>query len=144
VLDAPLQLNVDDNTDHIVAQRSVQRAALDLQRIVTLIAQRYFRPGRITPRHCGLAPTWRLLLDIEEQAFTDLGFQGRHSAAVREGFLRIADNELTGADLDEPVDWQRYGDAMPTVFEILRGLVRKLSSERVNQRGLPDRIGHCQ
>ncbi|MFC0695426.1 DUF2471 family protein [Paraburkholderia humisilvae] len=56
------------------------------------------------------APIWRLLVDIEEQAFVDLGFQGRHAVGIRNGFARLADSRLTGPDLDANVDWQHEDD----------------------------------
>jgi hypothetical protein len=112
--------------DPVALERAIQRAALDLQRIVVLLAQRYAGLRRGLPGHRVPAPTWRLLLDIEEQAFADLGFQGRHPAAVRDGFARLTDSRLAGPDLDAPVDWQRDDDPLPAVYAIVRGLVQEL------------------
>ena len=115
--------------DSVALERAVQRAALDLQRIVVLLAQRYLglRRGAVGCRVA--APTWRPLLAIEEQAFADLGFQGRHPAEVRDGFTRLGDSRLAGPDLDAPVDWQRDDDPLPAVYAIVRGLVRDFSAE---------------
>lgn len=115
--------------DPVVLERAVQRAALDLQRIVVLLAQRYFGLRRGAVGHRVPALTWRLLLDIEEQAFADLGFQGRHPAEVRDGFTRLAESRLAGPDLDAPVDWQRDDDPLPAVYAIVRALVRDLATD---------------
>lgn len=121
--DLPLTETIDADIDPVALERSAQRAALDLQRIVALLAQRSFGPGRHLPGQRVTAPTWRLLLDIEEQAFADLGFQGRHPAAVRGGFVRLADSRLAGPDHNAPVDWQSDDDPLPAVYAIVRSLV---------------------
>ncbi|OJA64489.1 hypothetical protein BGV68_01385 [Burkholderia ubonensis] len=115
--------------DPVALGRAVQRAALDLQRIVVLLAQRYLGLRRGVVGHRAPPPTWRLLLDIEEQAFADLGFQGRHPAAVRDGFARLADSRLAGPDLDAPADWQRDDDPLPAVYAIVRRLVQDLCTD---------------
>jgi hypothetical protein len=112
--------------DFVALERAVQRAAEDLQRVVLLVAQPYLRllrQGKLG--HWVPAPTWRLLVDIEEQAFADLGFQGRHALTVRSGFARLADSRLTGSDLDAPVDWQHDDDPLPAVYAIMRALVHE-------------------
>jgi hypothetical protein len=118
-----LESDDDPEFDSVALERAAQRAALDLQRIIALLAQRYLGLHRAMPGRQVPAPTWRLLLDIEEQAFADLGFQGRHPAAVRDGFARLADSRLAGPDLDAPVDWQRDDELLPAVYAIVRGLV---------------------
>ena len=129
-LDVPLREAEDDpESDRVALERAVQRAAMDLQRVVTVIARPYLRlPNQKKLGHWVPAPTWRLLVDIEEQAFADLGFQGRYAAAVRDGFARLADSRLTGPDLDAPVDWQRDDDSLPAVYVIVRVLVREFGS----------------
>jgi hypothetical protein len=125
----------DQETDHVALERAVQRAAVDLQRVVALIAQPYLR--LLSQRklgHWAPAPTWRLLVDIEEQAFEDLGFQGRHAVAVRNGFARLADNRLTGSDLDAYVDWQRDADPLPAVYAIMRALVHEFGPTTRHKR----------
>jgi hypothetical protein len=129
-LEVPLLEDEDDpESDPVAVERAAQRAAVDLQRVVALIAQPYLR--LVHQRRLGHwvpAPTWRLLVDIEEQAFADLGFQGRHAVAVRNGFARLADSRLTGPDLDAPVDWQRDNDLLPAVYAIMRALVHELGA----------------
>jgi Protein of unknown function (DUF2471) len=126
-LEAPLREAEDDpESDPVALERAVQRAAMDLQRVVALIAQPYLRLlNQKKLGHWVPAPTWRLLVDIEEQAFADLGFRGRHAGAVRNGFARLADSRLIGADLDAPVDWRRDDVPLPVVYVIMRALVHE-------------------
>ncbi|WP_423383641.1 DUF2471 family protein [Burkholderia sp. LMG 32019] len=118
--------DADVAVDPVALERAVQCASIDLQRIVVLLAQRYAGLRRGSLGHRVPAPTWRLLLDIEEQAFADLGFQGRHAAMVRDGSARLADSRLAGPDLDAPVDWQRDEDPLPVVYAIVRGVLQEL------------------
>jgi Protein of unknown function (DUF2471) len=126
-LDVPLREAEDDpESDPVALERAVQRAATDLQCVVAAIARPYLRLlNQKKLGHWVPAPTWRLLVEIEEQAFADLGFQGRYAAAVRDGFARLADSRLTGPDLDAPVDWQRDDDSLPAVYVIMRVLVHE-------------------
>jgi hypothetical protein len=118
----------DDNAtleeDDVALEMAIERALLDLQRIVVQLAQRYLRWSPATLGRPPVAPTWRLLLGIEEQAFGDLGFQGRHRAAVRDGFARLADSHIIGPDSDAPVDWQHDIDPLPVVYTIVRELLQ--------------------
>lgn len=107
---------------------AIMRAALDLQRLVTMLAQRtIFRP-RPMPGYPAPATTWSLLLAIEEQAFADPGFQARHPVAVRNGFTRLADSRFAGADINAEVDWHRDDDPLPAVYAIMRGLAQAKAS----------------
>ncbi|MEM5373048.1 DUF2471 family protein [Paraburkholderia azotifigens] len=118
----------DDNAtleeDDVALEMAIERALLDLQRILVQLAQRYLRWSPATLGRPPVAPTWHLLLGIEEQAFGDLGFQGRHPAAVREGFARLAESHIIGPDPDASVDWQHDVDPLPVVYAILRELIR--------------------
>jgi hypothetical protein len=117
---------VGPGIDPVALERAVQRAAMDLQRVVAVIARPYLRLLKQKKLgHWVPPPTWRLLVDIEEQAFADLGFQGQYAAAVRDGFARLADSRLTGPDLDAPVDWQRDDDPLPAVYVMMRALVHE-------------------
>jgi Protein of unknown function (DUF2471) len=97
-------LNEDDpdNSGHF--ERSVQRAITDLQRIVATLAHRFLQPRRSTHPATQCTLSWRALLEIEEQAFSDLGLQARHDQAIIDGFLRLSDRRLPGAGIDETVD----------------------------------------
>ncbi|MDQ7982513.1 DUF2471 family protein [Paraburkholderia sp. SARCC-3016] len=136
-LDAPLLHGDEREIDLVELERAVQRAAVDLQRIVALIAQPYLRLLRQgTLGHWVPAPTWRLLVEIEEQAFADLGFQGRHAVAVRNGFARLAGSRLTGPNLDAPVDWQHDDDPLPAIYAIMRALVHEIDTSKHLNRHL--------
>ncbi|MGF6604165.1 hypothetical protein P3T23_008920 [Paraburkholderia sp. GAS448] len=129
MFDHSLLENDDPQSDPVALERAAQRAALDLQRVVALLAQR--RPGmRRTARPQQAAVlTWRMLLDIEEQAFADLGFQGRHPATIRDAFIRLADSRLPVTEPDAPVDWQHDEDPLPAIYAIVRALTQDLSVE---------------
>jgi uncharacterized protein DUF2471 len=125
----------DPEIDPVALEKAAQRAAVDLQRVIALIAQPYLRllrQGKLG--HWVPAPTWRLLVDIEEQAFADLGFQGRHAVSLRNGFARLADSRLTGPDLDAPVDWQHDDDPLPAVYAIMRALVHEFGADTSSNR----------
>ncbi|MFC0402988.1 DUF2471 family protein [Paraburkholderia rhizosphaerae] len=138
-LEFPLMEGEDSaEVDPVALERAAQRAAMDLQRVVALIAQPYLRLlHQKKLGHWVPAPTWRLLVDIEEEAFADLGFQGRHAEAVRNGFARLVDSRLAGPDLDSPVDWQRDDDPLPAVYAIMRALVHEFDSASSSDRN-PD------
>jgi hypothetical protein len=85
-------------------------------------------PGNAAP-----APTWRLLLAIEELAFAESGFQARHPDAARHGFAFLADSHLAGPDLDAPVGRQRDDDPLPAVYAIVRALVQHWIADTYNQ-----------
>ncbi|CAB3774277.1 DUF2471 family protein [Paraburkholderia humisilvae] len=135
---SPLEGDDDPGVDPVALERTAQRAATDLQRVVARIARPYLRllhQGKLG--HWVPAPTWRLLVDIEEQAFADPGFQGRHAAAIRNGFARLADSRLTGPDLDARVDWQHDDDPLPAVYAIMRALVHEFGADASSNRN-PD------
>jgi hypothetical protein len=118
MIDAALLENEDSELDRAQFDRAIQRAANDLQRIIDTLAQRYL-PRRSSPSTL----TWRWLIELEEQAFSDLGFQSRHDKAIIGAFLRLRDSRLFGANIDETVDWRRDDDDLPAVYLILRAIL---------------------
>ncbi|WP_051391216.1 DUF2471 family protein [Paraburkholderia mimosarum] len=116
----------DDNAtleeDYVALEIVIERALRDLQRILVQLARRYLRWSPATVGHPPAAPTWRLLFWIEEQAFGDLGFLGRHPVVVRDGFARLAKSHIISPDPDAPVDWQHGIDPLPVVYAIVREL----------------------
>jgi Protein of unknown function (DUF2471) len=118
MLDAALLENEDSELDRAQFERAIQRAANDLQRIIGTLVQRYL-PRRSQPSTL----TWRWLIELEEQAFSDLGFQSRHDNAIIGAFLRLRDSRLFGANIDEMVDWRRDDDDLPAVYLILRAFL---------------------
>jgi hypothetical protein len=127
MLDAALLENDDREFDPVQFERSVQRATADLQRIVATLAQRHLiqRP-RAQPNS---ALSWRWLLEMEEQAFSDLGFHARHDRAIIAAFLRLSDSRLPGSNIDEAVDWRRDDEHLPAVYLIVRALVEAGAGE---------------
>jgi Protein of unknown function (DUF2471) len=101
MIDAALLENEDSELDLAQFDRAIQRAANDLQRIIGTLVQRYLPRRSQQPSTL----TWRWLIELEEQAFSDLGFQSRHDKAIIGAFLRLRDSRLFGANIDETVDW---------------------------------------
>jgi hypothetical protein len=88
-----------------LSRRQFVRAVRDLERITRQIAGRYIDKG--------VPLTWRLLHAIEAEAVADLGFAGRHEAALRELFARPDDFHFP--ETDDVVD-VASSDALPAVF----------------------------
>ncbi|WP_233875105.1 DUF2471 family protein [Paraburkholderia adhaesiva] len=110
----------------LATERALQRAGQDLQQLIVRIARRYVDRHKATRRSHGheVAWCWKELLEIEDQTFGDLGFQGRHPPELLASFYRLRDSRLLPADLDAPVDWDRDDDEMPAVVLVVRGLVQ--------------------
>ena len=120
----PALLNEDDpDFDPVQLEREVQHAVTDLQRIVGTLAHRYLAMHRRTRPAVQPPVSWRALLEIEEQAFSDLGFQSRHDKAIVDGFLRLRDSRLPGPNIDDTVDWRRDDEQLPAVYVIVRALM---------------------
>lgn len=109
--------------DPVEHEHAAARAAQDLQRIVETVAQRYLGSSSVAGKTAAQPFTWRALLDIEEQAFSDLGFQGRHEQTIIDAFVRLRDSRLPGPNLDEAVDWRRDDVKLPAVYLILRAVI---------------------
>ncbi|MFM0321991.1 DUF2471 family protein [Caballeronia glebae] len=88
-----------------LSRRQFARAVRDLERITRQVAARYIDKG--------VPLTWRLLHAIEAEAVADLGFAGRHEAALRELFARPDDFHFP--ETDDVVD-VASSDALPAVF----------------------------
>src|SRR6201995_394028 len=85
---------MESNGEHL-SKKQFARAVRDLEHIARQIAGRYIE--------LGVPLTWRLLHAIEAEAVADLGFAGRHEAALRALFARPAEFRYPGAD--EVVDF---------------------------------------
>lgn len=110
--------------DPIALERALRSASLDLQQVIVTVARRYLDSGRRAYPVGGRVPTWRTLQTIDEQVFENPGFRARHKEHVREMFVRFGDSRLSGADLDEPVDWRRDDDDLPVVYLTVRALLQ--------------------
>ncbi|MDR5776174.1 DUF2471 family protein [Caballeronia sp. LP006] len=95
---------MESNGEHL-SRKQFARAVQDLERITRQIAGRYI--------DLGVPLTWRLLHAIEAEAVADLGFAGRHEAALRELFARPDDFHFP--ETDDVVD-VASSDALPAVF----------------------------
>lgn len=115
--------------DPIALERALRSASLDLQQVIVTVAKRHLDSGRRAYPVGGRVPTWRTLQTIDEQVFENPGFRARHKEHVREMFVRFGDSRLSGADLDEPVDWRRDDDDLPVVYLTVRALLHAGSSD---------------
>jgi hypothetical protein len=95
---------METNGEHL-SKKQFARAVRDLERIARQIAGRYIEQG--------VPLTWRLLHAIEAETVADLGFAGRHEAALRELFARPDDFHFP--ETDDLVDVSA-SDALPPVF----------------------------
>ncbi|MGU7775700.1 DUF2471 family protein [Burkholderia sp. MR1-5-21] len=114
----------DPDFDPVLYEHALEHATDDLWRITASLANRYFNAG------LAHALSWAVLLEIEEQAFSDLGFQSRNEPAVIGGLPRISAATLPGVDLYGPIDWRIEGPSLPTVYLC----VRALSNAQANGR----------
>jgi hypothetical protein len=129
MFDAALLENDDRELDPVQFERSVQRATVDLQRILATLAQRHLGKRRRAQPIANPALSWRWLLEIEEQAFSDLGFHARHDKPIIAAFLRLSDSRLPGSNIDAAVDWRRDDEHLPAVYQIVRALVEAEAGE---------------
>jgi hypothetical protein len=95
---------MESNGEHL-SRKQFARAVRDLERITREVAGRYI--------DLGVPLTWRLLHAIEAEAVADLGFAGRHEAALRALFARPDDFQFP--ETDDVVDLGA-SDALPAVF----------------------------
>ncbi|WP_186027440.1 DUF2471 family protein [Burkholderia gladioli] len=113
-------------TDSVLFKHALERAAEDLRRLVMSISERHFNSG--------LAPsiTWPALLEIEEEAFSDLAFQSRNEAAVVAALPRIGPTTLPGIDLNGLIDWRLSARWLPIAYECVRDhvLTVRLAAQR--------------
>jgi hypothetical protein len=121
MFDAALLHDDDPNFDSVHFERSAQRAVIDLQRIVGTIAHRYLLPR--THPTVNFTLSWRALMELEEQAFSDLGFQSRHDQVIVDGLLRLSESGLPGSNIDDAVDWRRDDESLPAVYRIVRTII---------------------
>jgi len=108
----------DPAVDPVLFDHALERATEDLRRVVMSIAERYFNSG------LAVAVTWPALLEIEEQAFSDLAFQSRNEAAVVASLPRIGPTTLPGIDLNGLIDWHLCGGPLPIAYQCVRDHLR--------------------
>jgi len=104
----------DPDLDPVHFEHSLERATEALRRITSSLADRYLTAG------LGNALTWPVLLEIEEQAFSDLSFQSRNAAAVVDALPRLGPATLPGVDFSGLVDWTLAATSLPVVYLCVR------------------------
>ncbi|WP_186214975.1 DUF2471 family protein [Burkholderia gladioli] len=97
-------------TDSVLFKHALERATEDLRRLVMSISERRLAPSI----------TWPALLEIEEEAFSDLAFQSRNEAAVVAALPRIGPTTLPGIDLNGLIDWRMSARWLPIAYECVR------------------------
>jgi hypothetical protein len=100
--------------DPVRFEHALSRATEDLRRVAASLADRYLKAG------LAHAWSWAVLLEIEEQAFSDLTFQSRNEAAVVDALPRIGPATLPGVDLSGLIDWPLADASLPIVYLSVR------------------------
>ncbi|WP_175657540.1 DUF2471 family protein [Burkholderia ambifaria] len=104
----------DPEYDPIRYGYALELATEDLRRIVTSLAERYISAGLTRDL------SWPLLLEIEEQAFSDLAFQSRNDPAIVDALPRIGPTTLPGVDFSGLIDWSQSDPSLPIVYQCVR------------------------
>ncbi|HDR9512081.1 hypothetical protein C5615_37735 [Burkholderia cepacia] len=107
----------DPEFDPIRYGHALELATEDLRRTATSLAARYISAG------LAHALSWPLLLEIEEQAFSDLAFQSRNDPAIVDALPRIGPATLPGVDFSGLIDWSQSEPSLPIVYQCVRELL---------------------
>ncbi|MGS0897248.1 DUF2471 family protein [Burkholderia stagnalis] len=107
----------DPEFDPIRYEFALELATEDLRRTATSLAARYISAG------LAHALGWPLLLEIEEQAFSDLAFQSRNDPAIVDALPRIGPATLPGVDFRGLIDWSQSDPSLPIVYQCVRELL---------------------
>lgn len=108
----------DAELDPIRYGYALESATQDLRRIATSLAARYISAG------LAHALSWPLLLEIEEQAFSDLAFQSRNDPPIVGALPRIGPATLPGVDFSGLIDWGQSDPSLPIVYQCVRELLK--------------------
>ncbi|HDR8982692.1 DUF2471 family protein [Burkholderia vietnamiensis] len=107
----------DSELDPVQYQHALELATDDLRRVAMLLAERYINAG------LAHALSWPLLLEIEEQAFSDLAFQSRNDPATVEALPRIGPATMPGVNFSGLIDWSHSDPSLPIVYRCVRELL---------------------
>ncbi|WP_321853523.1 DUF2471 family protein [Burkholderia cenocepacia] len=107
----------DAELDPIRYGYALESATQDLRRIATSLATRYISAG------LAHALSWPLLLEIEEQAFSDLAFQSRNDPPIVGALPRIGPATPPGVDFSGLIDWSQSYPSLPIVYQCVRELL---------------------
>ncbi|KVV21657.1 hypothetical protein WK80_23275 [Burkholderia multivorans] len=114
---APNDCYSDSEPDPVWYAHALERATEDFQRIATLLTERYIAAG------LAQALSWPLLLEIEEQAFSDLAFQSRNDPVIVGALPRIGPATMPGVDFSGLIDWSHTDPSLPIVYRCVRELL---------------------
>ncbi|KVS70087.1 DUF2471 family protein [Burkholderia cepacia] len=114
---APTVDCLDPEFDPIRYGYALELAKEDLRRIATSLAARYISAGHAH------ALSWPLLLEIEEQAFSDLAFQSRNDPTIVDALPRIGPATLPGVNFSGLIDWSQSDPSLPIVYLCVRELL---------------------
>ncbi|WP_321882679.1 DUF2471 family protein [Burkholderia cepacia] len=107
----------DPEFDPIRYGYALELATEDLRRTATSLAARYISAG------LAHALSWPLLLEIEEQAFSDLAFQSRNDPSIVDTIPRIGPATMPGVDFSGLIDWSQSDPSLPIVYQCVRELL---------------------
>ncbi|WP_420482659.1 DUF2471 family protein [Burkholderia cepacia] len=107
----------DPEFDPIRYGYALELATEDLRRTATSLAARYISTG------LAHALSWPLLLEIEEQAFSDLAFQSRNDPAIVDALSRIGPATMPGVNFSGVIDWSQSDPSLPIVYRCIRELL---------------------
>ncbi|MDN7866044.1 DUF2471 family protein [Burkholderia multivorans] len=114
---APTSGRPDSDVDPVWYAHALALATEDLRRVATLLTKRYISAG------LAHAISWPLLLEIEEQAFSDLAFQSRNDPAIVAALPRIGPATMPGVDFSGLIDWNHTEPSLPIVYQCVRALL---------------------
>ncbi|MBN3776637.1 DUF2471 family protein [Burkholderia sp. Ac-20345] len=117
----------DPDFDPVRHEHALERAVDDLRRIVTSLAERYLSAD------LAHALSWAVLLEIEEQAFSDLAFQSRNDLAIIDALPRIGPQSMPGLDLSGLIDWHRAAPSLPIVYRCVREFLLAASASEASK-----------
>ncbi|CAN0640345.1 hypothetical protein BCEP27_190003 [Burkholderia cepacia] len=63
------------------------------------------------------------MLEIEEQAFSDLAFQSRNDPAIVDALSRIGPATMPGVNFSGVIDWSQSDPSLPIVYRCIRELL---------------------
>lgn len=124
---APTSARPDSEVDPVWYAHALTLATEDLRRVVILLTERYVSAG--LPH----AISWPLLLEIEEQAFSDLAFQSRNDPAIVAALPRIGPATMPGVDFSGVIDWSHTDPSLPMVYRCVRDLLVGVSTTAVGR-----------
>ncbi|WP_321810326.1 MULTISPECIES: DUF2471 family protein [unclassified Burkholderia] len=114
---APTDGRPDSEFDPVWYAHALKLATEDFRRVATLLTERYISAG------LAHALSWPLLLEIEEQAFSDLAFQSRNDPVIVDALPRIGPATMPGVDFSGLIDWSHTEPSLPIVYRCVRELL---------------------